>query len=176
MKQARQAVNPQLSAGACWMVAGGCRGCEASCGGRGAGGSGGRWPCRQSAWGQQKLSPSPASQSWFCPAVSTQHLVPWERLISSSTVPREFRASAWGHRWDRANHILLEQSAEERGSETIPWLYEESARVSRGQSWTVAYEPCLIPAEATEPFRSLQYVYNLGFFITQSIPVPCYVR
>lgn len=179
IKKAQWTVNPQLATGAFWMVAGLCRSCKAPRCGRGARHSSTRWPCRQSAWGQQNLGDSPVSQSWFlsCGFHSTQLNTQFlGRLISSGTVPREFRLSAWSHRCARANKILLEQSAEEHSAETIQWVCEEPARVSQGQIWTMAYEPCLIPAESTEPFRSPRYVYNLGFFITQSIPVPYYVR
>ncbi|KQK83062.1 hypothetical protein AAES_63861 [Amazona aestiva] len=52
------------------------------------------------------------------------------RLISSGTIPQEFRVLAWDHSFSRANKILLEQSVNEHSTETIQWLYEEPAWVS----------------------------------------------
>jgi len=56
------------------------------------------------------------------------------RLISSDTMPREFRASAWGRPCAQASKILPEQSAEGHSAERIRWLCEEPAQVSQGQT------------------------------------------
>lgn len=139
IREAPRPVNPQPAPGACWMVASGCRSCKAPSG----------WPgSRSQRWHQ--MAPQTvgrrASRSSAAAPPARAGFVPWffhseqlnarflGRLISSGTVPREFTASARGHRCARANKILPERRAEEqRAQGRFGGCTRNQPRVSRGQ-------------------------------------------
>lgn len=110
---------------------------------------------------------------WGCPelALSLCVCIPvsssWERWLSWAWC----RGSSVC--WLRAVAVLGLVTACQSGmhrAQAFWWLRRQPAQVSQGQSRAVCYEPCLIQADSTELFRSLQYAHKMP--ISLDFPLP----
>ena len=178
IKKAQWTVNPQLAMGAFWMAAGLRRSCKAPRRGRGARRSSTRWPRRQPASSQQKLSDGPASQSCFRPVVSTpcsSTLSSWEGWLA----PAPYHRSSEHRLGTIAALGLIRSYRSKVPRSTAQRRFSGCTRNEPGSVVDRSELRLTSPAWFQLSLQSHLDPHNmsiiLDFFITQSIPVPYYV-